>query len=419
MMSVAGCRIDAAITSMAVSADALIKLAAVRDGNVVFPGGASYRILVLPESPTMTPALIDKLTALVKAGVTLVGNPPRKSPGLTDFPRCDEYVSTRARELWGALEVPPAQSVLRCGNGRIIWGRPLGGTPSASKLAPVYPTYDLTAAILGAQGLPPDFSSPGSVRYTHRSTPERETYFVANRSDQPIQTTATFRVEGRRPELWDAVAGTTRPLPEFTSVGGTTAIPLQFAPWESYFIIFPKPDAAASVNQVKTNFVPLDILATIGGAWDVSFDPKMGGPAQTRFDQLDDWSQRPEPGIKYYSGIATYRHTFDVPASSPMPRYLDLGKVQVMARVHVNGQDCGVAWTAPWHVDISKAVKPGENQLEIEVANLWPNRMIGDLVEKRTPPFAKTTYHPFKATDPLLPSGLLGPVTLQGIRDAR
>ena len=257
------------------------------------------------------------------------------------------------------------------------------------------------------------------MRYTHRTTPEREIYFVSNRSAKPLETTAAFRVEGRPAERWDAVTGATYPLPERASGGGITTVPLQFAPSESCFVVFPKPEAATArggpAANSATNFVPRATLATVAGPWEVSFDPALGGPAATvRFDTLDDWSRRPEPEIKYYSGIATYRNTFDLPAAAAVagPLYLDLGKVEVMARVKVNGQDCGVAWTAPWRVEISRSVKPGRNTLEIEVANLWPNRMIGDLVEKRAPPIAKTTFHPFKATDPLLPSGLVGPVTL-------
>ena len=363
----------------------------------------------------MTPALIDKLATLVQAGATLVGNPPRKSPSLSGYPGCDEHVSAQAKALWGALEVPPGQAERMVGKGRIVWGDALTKTLPANPLAPTYPGYDLTAALLRDGGLPPDFSSPGALRYTHRSTPEREIYFVSNRSDQPLRTTAAFRVEGRPAERWDAVTGAIRLLPETTSSGGLTSIPLQFAPSESYFVVFSKEGAAAAPRDgAKTNFVSLRAVATINGPWEVSFDPAMEGPASVRFDTLDDWSRRPEPGIRYYSGIATYRNTFDQPltAASAMPLYLDLGKVEVMARVSVNGVDCGVAWTAPWRVDISQAVKPGHNLLEIQVANLWPNRMIGDLVEKRVPPVAKTTFHPFKATDPLLSSGLLGPVTL-------
>ena len=134
---------------------------------------------------------------------------------------------------------------------------------------------------------------------------------------KPLRTTAAFRVEGRQAERWDAVTGTIHPLPECAGGGGLTTIPLQFAPSESYFVVFPKPEAAAaSRDGAKTNFVPLTTVATVNGPWEVSFDPAVGGPASVRFDTLEDWSRRPEPGIRYYSGIATYRNTFDQPPTA-------------------------------------------------------------------------------------------------------
>jgi hypothetical protein len=113
--------------------------------------------------------------------------------------------------------------------------------------------------------------------------------------------------------------------------------------------------------------------------------------------------------------MAVYRTAFDLPEDLDLnpatPLYLDLGVVQVMARVRVNGRDCGVVWTAPWRADITDAVQATGNTLEIEVANLWPNRMIGDAGSPAAV-YARTTYRPYKSTDPLLPSGLLGPVRL-------
>ncbi len=394
------------------SSGALIRLAGVRDGSIVFPSGASYRVLVLPDSPTMTPELVNKLEALVKAGATVMGNPPGKSPSFSGYPACDSLVAAQAVKLWGSLAVPTARTVRPYGQGRVVWGGPVP-PPGAGRL---YPDYAQTAALLEEEGVPPDFSSPGALRYTHRTTPAREIYFVANTTDQPLQAAATFRIAGRKPEFWDAVTGTMRPLPEFTTAGGLTTVPLQFAPCESCFVVFPvAAEPMAGAEKAGVNFPALATLATLAGPWDVAFDTTMGGPAQVRFDQLDDWSVRPEPGIKYFSGIATYRKTFEVAASSALPRYLDLGKVEVMARVKVNGQDCGVAWTAPWRVDISGSIKRGANTIEVEVANLWPNRMIGDAAEKDQPPFARSTYRPYKADHPLLPSGLLGPVTLEGV----
>lgn len=394
------------------SSAALIKLASVSNGRVVFPEGASYSLLVLPNRPRMTPELVKKLGALVRAGATAMGPAPLKSPGLTGYPACDDTVAEKASALWGALTAPATLTARRFGKGRVFFGGPV-----ASNAAELYPSYDVTAAILAGQGLAPDFTSSGPLRYTHRTTLDREIYFIANRTSQSVQASCTFRVTGRPPELWDALTGTIRSLPEYQTSDGLTTIPLQFEPFGSCFVVFPASKAvAAAPGQSTSNFFRLKPMATIEGAWDVDFDPALGGPAHARFERLVDWTSRLETGIQHYSGIATYRKNFDVPQSgiskSKPQIYLDLGPVHAMARVRLNGQDCGVVWTAPWRVDITRAVKTAGNELEIDVANLWPNRMIGDA---RFPdkPYTQTTYHPYKPDHPLLPSGLLGPVRIE------
>lgn len=287
---------------------------------------------------------------------------------------------------------------------------------AAPAAPPLYPHYELTAGLLRQAQVPEDFTSAGPLRFTHRSTAERELYFVANRSAQSVQTTATFRVATGVPELWNPLDGSVRPLPEFTRKAGLTEVPLQFAAYGSGFIVFSNASAAAApAPRTATNFPAFTALMPLAGAWEVAFEAAMGAPATARFEQLEDWTKRPEPGIRYYSGIATYRTTFELPVATALvpnaPLFLDLGVVQVMARVRVNGTDCGTVWTAPWQVDISRAVKGGANKLEIEVANLWPNRMIGDAATPKQT-FTQTTYRPYKASDPLLPSGLLGPVRI-------
>jgi hypothetical protein len=556
------------------SAQTLVRLAKVRGGRIVFPGGATYQLLVLPNCETMTPELLNKLDSLVKSGATMVGNPPHRSPSLVDYPACDTNVALRAKAIWGNLRPPAAQAVRRYGKGRIIWGDTLFGTtadhplaimdaqwiwssqgkpeqaapvgavlfrrefnvPTDRKLAsariemtadnsfaaslngtpvlegdnfhqiratdithamkrgvnvltvravnagnapnpagligvvllrfadgsqqlratdgqwtampveaateaskpvqvlgaapmspwrlappqitpPLYPHYDLTAAVLRDLGVGEDFASAAPLRYTHRRTQNRDIYFLANCSDQPVQTTATFRVAAGNPELWDPVHSEIRQLPQFARTDGLTTIPLRFESHESFFVVFPtKPGPAiAASKESKMNFAGLTEIGEVDGPWDVSFDSGMGAPAQIQFEKLEDWSRRPEPGIKFYSGMAAYRTTFnlDVPPSQNLRSkiYLDLGRVEVMARVRVNGIDCGVVWTAPRRVDISHAVKATGNTLEIEVANLWPNRMIGD-ASVPGKQYTQTTYRPYKAGDPLLPSGLLGPVRL-------
>jgi hypothetical protein len=426
----------------------LIDRAEVKDGQIAFPGGTSYRVMVLPQVQTMTPALLKKIRDLVKAGATIVGNPPLKSPSLVGYPACDEEVQNLARDLWGGLEAPAEITRRTYGQGAIHWG---GALSSANK-PPLYPAYDLTAAVLKSMGVVEDFTATGPVRYGHRRTADRDIYFVSNRTGDSIKADCRFRVTGGAPELWNPVTGERRVLPQFERKDGTTTIPMEFDAFQSFFVVFSKGEVPELPNG--KNFPGLVPVQEISGAWDVSFDPKWGGPENVTFDTLQDWTKRPEAGIKYYSGIATYKKSFmvdgswfmghggddqqsDSVPSSHQPStinhssYLDLGTVHDMARVKLNGKDLGVVWCAPWRVEITDALKPGENQLEIEVANRWPNRMIGDKQpadanarEVQAPPgflgsqkiktgrYTYCTHQPYKADSPLLPSGLLGPVTI-------
>jgi hypothetical protein len=158
--------------------------------------------------------------------------------------------------------------------------------------------------------------------------------------------------------------------------------------------------AAQKSDRRRRTSLRCERSARFSVPWEVTFDPSLGGPRQAAtFTDLQDWSQRPEPGIKYYSGIATYRKTFDLPVNverDGRPILLDLGVVHSMARVRLNGQDLGIVWCAPWRVDITQAVKAQDNRLEIDVANLWPNRLIGD---KSLPPDQRigwTTFNPYR-----------------------
>lgn len=191
-------------------------------------------------------------------------------------------------------------------------------------------------------------------------------------------------------------------------------MPLEFAPRQSWFVVFRERASAPATR--RHNFPVLATVAELGGAWTVRFDPKWGGPELVSFERLEDWTQRPEPGIRYYSGKATYTRTFDLPEAahgSGKGLYLDLGKVKNVAEVRLNGRDLGVIWTAPWQVEITKAVRAAGNLLEIDVVNLWPNRLIGDAALPPDKRLTVTNAKKFKPGSPLLESGLLGPVTLR------
>jgi hypothetical protein len=182
--------------------------------------------------------------------------------------------------------------------------------------------------------------------------------------------------------------------------------------WFSIETSHPKNSKAES----DINFPKTTTVKTFEGSWIVKFDSKWGGPESVTFDELQDWSKSEDDGIKYYSGIATYHKTFELQeeAEPKSNVFLQLGKVHEMARVKLNGKDLGVVWCAPWQVDITDALKDGTNNLQIEVANLWPNRLIGDAAKPQEERLAWTIQeHPYKAESKLLPSGLLGPVTIQ------
>lgn len=404
--------------------------AIVKDNQIVFPGGASYHLLILPSQTTMTPALLEKIRSLVWDGAIVIGTPPVKSPSLSGFPECDRIVQSIAGKLWGGLKTPLLQTEKKYSKGKII----LGGDFSIKKANELYPSYDQTAKLLNGMGVKEDFKSTAPVRYIHRTSTDWDIYFVSNCTNEPIKSDCIFRKAEASPELWDPLTGKIRKLPQFSSQDGLTTVPLEFDTYQSFFIVFRK--GRSDNSSEGKNFPEKTEIASLNGSWDVSFDPKWGGPEKVRFDSLKDWTLRPEEGIKYYSGIAIYSQNFDLPkdyATANNSRlYLDLGEVKNLARVLLNGQDLGVVWTNPWRVDITEAVKQKGNTVEIEVANLWPNRLIGDEKlpddevkdgqwpdwltkgkQRTSGRYTFTTNRYFTKDSPLFKSGLIGPVTIQ------
>ena len=411
------------------SPNILSERAGVKDGQVVFPGGTSYRLLVLPRSETMTPQLVKTIRALLEDGATVVGSPPVKSPSLSGYPACDTEVQQLALDLWGSRETPAVVTARKYGKGVIFWGGELSpDSAGADHLASLYPSYDQTAALLRALELPEDFSSTGPVRYGHRTTEAQEIYFVANSSDAPVQPDCRFRAGQGQPELWDPVTGERRALPKYHQEKGLTTIPMGFAPYQSFFVVFPKTTDRFRVNAGSVNFPTLQVVEELHGAWDLAFVPEWGGPETIIFETLQDWTHHPNRGIKYYSGIARYRKIFDLARELERRIYLDLGTVHDIARVQLNGKDLGVVWCAPWRVEITEDVKTKGNVLEVDIANRWPNRLFGDQQspdkDVRTVKWEsgflggreyKTGRYTFATTESpntLLPSGLLGPVRI-------
>ncbi len=364
----------------------------VKAGRLILPSGMSYRLLVLPDLKVMSLAVLKKVEQLVQAGAAVAGPRPEQNPSLTGGADADATFKSLCERLWG--------------QGKIL----------------TKPAKD----VLSGLGVLPDFEAKGiqgtdKLDYIHRRTGEAEIYFLSNQAAEPVRFTGVFRVQGKQPELWDAVTGQTRLATQFQPIQDRTAVSLELPPYGSLFVVFRKPAAASSS---ASNFPVLLPIQTLEGNWTVRFDPKWGGPEKpVTFPKLEDWTTRPEEGIKYYSGTATYRKSFDLQSKICNPKskiFLDLGEVKEMAEVRLNGKDLGVVWCPPWRVEITGVVKAMGNELEIDVVNNWPNRMIGDGKLPKEKRFTKAAY---MGTDwygpgadgkerPLFPSGLLGPVRM-------
>lgn len=524
------------------------------NGFLTLPGGMKYRILVLPDAPTMTPELLRKIKKLVDAGALVIGPKPGKSPSLVGYPQCDTEVQRLADELWGG--------------GKIV-----SGTTAPEALA--------------RNGIKPDFQcDQPMVRWIHRHTDDLDIYFVANGAvannypyaGRPMVANCSFRIAGIKPEIWDPETGQISPVVLYDTSGDVTRMPIILPPTASAFVVFrhnqpssPGPavrsvsrdgrallvaggeqaaplveilsatygmpgepqhtrDVKAivqklvddgensfpvikiaaiggdpDVNVVKTldircrihgqeehilfhdgemvDFnVPGEVPSvrveagadggiqvcatkpgnylyalssgetatvaipdipepvTLSGPWTVRFPAGWGAPDQIQLDELIAWNKHPDPGVQYFSGTATYQCSFDVPAELLAPQHrieLDLGTVAVMADVTLNGQPLGILWKPPFCMDVTSRLRAEHNTLEIAVANLWVNRLIGDqqlppdaerapdghlsswpqwLLEGKPSPtgrFTFTTWELWRKTDPLVESGLTGPVKLR------
>jgi hypothetical protein len=369
------------ISAKAVSEDLKV------DGrDLVAPSGLRYRALQLGgSSDRITLQTLRRIAWLAEQGATIVGDAPKGSPGLEAGGRdYDQLVE----KLWAGGEVT------QVGKGQVIAGR------------------DVEKA-LGRIGAAPDFmvtaAAEPDVRFVHRKIADGDIYFVTRRGKQAGTLEARFRVTGKAPEIWRADDATIKPS-SYRIEGDQTVVPLEMRAEDSVFVVF-RHDATAPSRTVATETT--SVIADLQGPWNVAFQPGRGAPVSTTLTTLGSLSERPEPGIKYFSGVATYTRTIDAPRSwAPgRPLLIDLGAIGDVAEVRVNGQLAGAAWQAPYRVDISRFMKRGRNQLDIRVANLWVNRLIGDQQPGATR-IAYTATPTYTPNAPLRPSGLIGPVRL-------
>ncbi len=422
------------------NADILLHHAHVEQGAVVLDSGMTYRALVLPPEDRMTLPVLKKLSELVKAGATVYGPKPLHSPSLSGYPAAEDELHQLAESVWGDCDGAHVKEH-RYGEGKITLGASL----------------DKVLAV------PSDFAhDAGDLLYIHRRVGTSEIYFVSNQEAKDVTPTCTFRVQGKLPELWRPDTGAIETLACYTSADGQTAVPIHFDPTGSVFVVFRQ--ASSTFKPVKTltrDGLPVwppkdgppqistpvrdgDLLSfvamaggsyvadgpdshitvkvatppaplTLDGPWAITFPPKLGAPDSATFDHLMSWTESTTDGIKYFSGTAAYQKHFHIESDvmgKDLRIYLDLGAVKNLATVTLNGQSFGVLWKPPFQIDVTPAVRTGDNLLNIEVTNLWPNRLIGDSKLPENQRITWASVDLYKPDSPLLPSGLLGPVKL-------
>jgi hypothetical protein len=427
------------------SSDVILRRMRVERGRIVLPDGMSYAALSLPEQDHIPLEVLKRVRALVAEGATVVGHRrPIRSPGLQDQEEQAREINRLADELWGGGEVPdqPGRSqvqVRSIGRGRFVIAQ------------------DRSAA-LRAIGVDPDLEIAGRregdlgpLDFVHRRTGDAEFYFIRNTAKEPQDLTCRFRVaaeaRGLAPEFWWPDSGRRSAGRDWTTVARSrTELRVELGPLGSVFVVFRKaePSEHPMLDPLsRDTFRPSGDPAalTIDGPWQVEFPEGWGAPRTTAFGRLQSWTDSTEAGIRSFSGIATYRKTFELPAALASRRrlFLHLGDLAEIAEVTLNGNRLGVVWLPPFRIEISGAVRAGQNRLEIRVANLWANRLNADSLRSesdrltrsnldriQTDPTSDSSYgrvprgktRPvYTEIPPLMRSGLFGPVQIMTPRD--
>ncbi|MDR0844713.1 MAG: glycoside hydrolase family 2 [Tannerella sp.] len=427
-----------------VNTDVILNRMTARDGKIYLPDGMNYSVLVLPDRKTIKTEVLEKIEQLVKDGATVIGPKPETTVGLRDGKKAKEKVNKIAARLWKGIE-ERGITENNYGKGKVVWGKDI-------------------RTVLQEKGILPDFEYRSNrpadstlIDYIHRSEGVVQVYYVANRKKHAEWLNCSFRTDDLQPELWYPETGKIVPVSIFRHQENQTSLPLYLDPYGSVFVVFRSPSTKNQITSLvkdgielfpepavvfdrspityssagkvifnqsgeytlvregktlKTN-ITLPDERTVGGVWKVAFDPKWGGPAETEFKQLVSWSEHPDKGIKYYSGTAVYKNTLTINETDLQYRImLHLGELHNLCEVSINGQLAEVWWKEPFSGDITDYLHAGENTLEIKVVNLWPNRLIGDQFLPEDKRFTKTNVVKFTKESPLLPSGLLGPVSL-------
>jgi len=435
----------------------------------VLPSGRVYPFIAFTNS-VMLPEVAKKIKELVAAGATIVSPKPTKSPSLVNYPACDDVLKALGEEVWGD------NSINNFGKGFIY-----------TKLEDAIIKFKIT----------PDYTvekaeKVDDIKLNHRRANGSDIYYVANMSKTPKNISVSFRIAGKQPELWQAEDGSMRKAAVWSEKEGRTTVNLKLRGLQTVFVVFQQPtDATDHLVDLKTEKTTANYCVTsdingmaslrsadtisatatyasgkqkaisikptaskvVSGEWNVAFVPKLGTPFQRKFPELIDFSKHADKEIMYFAGTATYTKTLKISKkefAKGKHIVLDLGEMNDLAQVKINGVDKGTLWYPPFKVDITDALKNGDNVIEISVTNNWANRLVGDEKEpadfdwgsdrgvdkghamKAYPDWflknesrpskgrkAFTVWYYYRDNSALQPAGLVGPVKLVSVGEVK
>jgi hypothetical protein len=455
------------------SKDVILNRVSFDGGKIVLPDGMSYRVMMLSPEKAIDLNVLRKLEKLVTQGMTLIGPRPIEATGLTNFPQADQELKEIANRLWGKTDGQNLKEN-RCGKGRVIWGQGVNEVLTGMNVQPDFEfkgTHPETAIDFIHRSTNDQEIYFVANRFAQLKYNDFEYRYLTTLPDRYEQVECSFRVTGKVPEIWNAITGETEEVLVYREENGQTILPLLFEPEGSKFIVFRNTAQKPHIIEIQKDnqfLFPGFSLETkesgylnfrrnegeitteinepgnyslvwsdgkkeeiksgeknefdwLFGAWDIQFDPNWGAPASVKTDQLKSWTEFDTPGIKYYSGTATYLKSFKLKNNEIKGSrlILDLGHVKEMASVKINGHQMQVMWCAPFRFDITPFVKSGTNELEVEVVNMWVNRLIGDGKLTNDKRLTKTNINKFDAPDAekyLRVSGLIGPVKIRMVK---
>ncbi|MGC9198417.1 MAG: glycosyl hydrolase [Acidobacteriaceae bacterium] len=432
-------------------ADALLRRMRFKGADLHTPEGIRYRALALPSSRELSLPELQWVARFVHQGGVVIGLKPSGPLGIVPKQQQTLYAQL-ADQMWSDCD--HGRTEAGYGGGKIFCTTRSRDALTSLHIVPDF-SYELNSEDQGKEG---SSSAAGVFDYVHRTTPRAEIYFVRNTLNQSVAGTLCFRVHGRAPELWLPDNGSTKAALIYSETKDErTKIPLTFPAKGSIFIVFERPEsehvtemwrdgsevfpsaregvgvfaandgglvasdagsyrAILSNGRTKRFTIAAPASAPSFAPWTLSFPAGWGAPLSMPVLSFQSWTASGNPNVRYFSGTATYHTTLQVGRDLMTPQHelwLNLGDVREIATVKVNGVAVQTLWRAPFVARIDRQLHAGENTLDIEVTNLWPNRLIGDLQETATVHYTHTNIRAYRKDSPLFPSGILEPATLK------